>query len=106
MSSRMLFETLAGVGKTENLDKSILEHGFDEHRFMDKAGRMGLSISRKGMQVVFTQFKSIFTFSLCFFDHFRKHSDLCSEVLMGLGTLISSIGTTFSHRTLEFPIFL
>lgn len=54
----MLFETLAGVGKTENLDKSILEHGFDEHRFMDKAGRMGLSISRKGIQVFFTQFKN------------------------------------------------
>jgi len=53
VSSRMLFETLAGVGKTENLDKSILEHGFDEHRFMDKAGRMGLSISRKGMQETF-----------------------------------------------------
>ena len=64
VSSRMLFETLAGVGKTENLDKSILEHGFDEHRFMDKAGRMGLSISRKGMQVYFSHnLNQFFTFS-------------------------------------------
>lgn len=54
VSSREVFETLSGVGKKENVDKSVLELGFDENRFVDKAGRMGLSVSRDGISETFT----------------------------------------------------
>ena len=53
----MLFETLAGARKTENVDKSVIQLGFDEQRFIDKAGRMGLSISRDGIAETFTFMK-------------------------------------------------
>lgn len=46
VSSRALFETLAGAGKEDNKTKSVLELGFDESRFFDKAGRMGLAVTR------------------------------------------------------------
>jgi len=37
---------LAGTGKEDNKQKSVLELGFDESRFFDKAGRMGVAVSR------------------------------------------------------------
>ena len=46
VSSRTLFEQLAGAGKEDNKTKSVLELGFDESRFFDKAGRMGLAVTR------------------------------------------------------------
>jgi len=57
VSSRMVFEALSGIGKDENEDKSVLELGFDENRFIDKAGRMGLSVSRDGIAETFTFMK-------------------------------------------------
>ena len=52
VSSRMLFETLSGVDR--NKDKSVLEYGFDEDRFLDKTKRMGLSTSRNKIKDVFS----------------------------------------------------
>ena len=49
VSSRTLFEQLAGAGKEDNKTKSVLELGFDESRFFDKAGRMGLAVTRHGL---------------------------------------------------------
>merc|ERR1712131_493328 len=46
VSSRTLFEQLAGAGKEDNKTKSVLELGFDESRFFDKAGRTGLAVTR------------------------------------------------------------
>jgi len=54
VSSRTLFETLAGAGKEENKQKSVLEVGFDESRFFDKAGRMGLAVTRDDALQQFT----------------------------------------------------
>ena len=50
VSSRSLFEQLAGAGKEDNKTKSVLELGFDESRFFDKAGRMGLAVTRYGFE--------------------------------------------------------
>ena len=49
MSSRELFEQLAGAHNQdgEATAKSVLEMGFDEQRFFDKAGRMGVAVSRE-----------------------------------------------------------
>ena len=52
VSSRTLFEQLAGAGKEDNKTKSVLELGFDESRFFDKAGRMGLAVTRYGLPLV------------------------------------------------------
>ena len=53
VSSRTLFEQLAGAGKEDNKTKSVLELGFDESRFFDKAGRMGLAVTRHGLPCSF-----------------------------------------------------
>jgi len=56
MSSRELFEQLAGAHKVddENSAKSVLEMGFDEQRFYDKAGRMGVAVTRQDIIQQFT----------------------------------------------------
>lgn len=54
VSSRQLFEELAGATKDVNAQKSVLELGFDESRFIDKAGRMGLARSRGDLLETFT----------------------------------------------------
>jgi len=54
VSSRTLFEQLAGAGKEDNKTKSVLELGFDESRFFDKAGRMGLAVTRDDALQQFT----------------------------------------------------
>lgn len=54
VSSRNLFDHLAGAGKEDNKQKSVLELGFDESRFFDKAGRMGLAVSRDDLVEQFT----------------------------------------------------
>lgn len=54
VSSRTLFEQLAGAGKDDNKTKSVLELGFDESRFFDKAGRMGLAVTRDDALQQFT----------------------------------------------------
>ncbi|CAG5095610.1 Oidioi.mRNA.OKI2018_I69.XSR.g14260.t3.cds [Oikopleura dioica] len=54
VSSRQLFEELAGATKDINAQKSVLELGFDESRFIDKAGRMGLARSRGDLLETFT----------------------------------------------------
>ena len=56
MSSRELFEQLAGAHKEddENSAKSVLEMGFDEQRFYDKAGRMGVAVTRQDIIQQFT----------------------------------------------------
>lgn len=57
VSSRLLFEQLSGATKMENRDKSVLELGFDENRFIDKAGRMGLAVNRGEILESFTFMK-------------------------------------------------
>jgi len=57
MSSRELFEQLSGAHTTsdgETTAKSVLEMGFDEQRFFDKAGRMGVAVSREEIIQQFT----------------------------------------------------
>ena len=57
VSSRTLFEQLAGAGKEDNKTKSVLELGFDESRFFDKAGRMGLAVTRHGLPSFILRFR-------------------------------------------------
>ena len=49
-----MFVSVQPYGQDINAQKSVLELGFDESRFIDKAGRMGLARSRGDLLETFT----------------------------------------------------